>query len=733
MTDPGAIFDRAWGSKNFWELRAMGKAKRKIEDRDKDNEWFKDAIANGYIDELNSNLDYLPSSKLFDGSPRSNAYLQEIFQGGVIEGQLMEYLDENNMVLPGKFKGVVPIDDKYFRIDTERVDGQPGMVTESARQDEAAVLPLDSAAISNLISIELAFKRDNANPGFLSEKNARLAARKAKNAKLGYDPEDSLQHGLDVKKAIDTLGSRNFNALSVDEKRVMFGDLLENFSPKPEGLEDKKDKKDEEKVTIKTRPGKEIEMPAKRVDELPNLTEITETYGYDVEEFTGEKVERKNKKAPWKITKEYENSQEYIAGQAVLAQKEIIELNETITSLDKKLERKTYRDRGRDVTSKSKKTKERDVAIQKLKDLEMKIKPISNAGSMPKSSLKDGEVVDPGDILSTFREEDFDDFVNYMQTDASDDFRNSPVFKESMAGIRNSAVQELLAENDIKNLEEFITTRRLNSTDLYEVASVIARQSAFDIAYATGQFDANFIANQANYKMNEIYDLAIFGMPIAHAQILSEREASRRADITYTRTIETRAWQDKIRAGGVLNGLAVAWNKSLTKTSQKTGEMPKTDIIRIESPEGAEAKGLLTQALIDSRISATRLLNGEVQAPSAIQAEQEQIEQTGNMIIDALVNEAFHQWEDGQGIFFNLGQMLFGRQDKYINSLQLTGMLNKVSLDKKDGEIIGLKFDLGDGKPIPLSSQDINNLLGDDALIVLEAFFKISGGGLGGG
>lgn len=722
MTDPGAIFDRAWGSKNFWELRAMGKAKRKIEDRDKDNEWFKDAIANGYIDELNSNLDYLPSSKLFDGSPRSNAYLQEIFQGGVIEGQLMEYLDENNMVLPGKFKGVVPIDDKYFRIDTERVDGQPGMVTESARQDEAAVLPLDSAAISNLISIELAFKRDNANPGFLSEKNARLAARKAKNAKLGYDPEDSLQHGLDVKKAIDTLGSRNFNALSVDEKRVMFGDLLENFSPKPEDLEDKKDKKDGEKRIIK------------KVDELPNLTEITETYGYDVEEFTGEKRTRKNIKDSWRTTQEYKESPEYKAGQAVLAQKEIIELNTNIKTLNKRLEKSAYRYRDKDVASLPRQIKKRDAAIQKLKDLEMSIKSMSNAGSMPKSSLKNGEVVDPGDILSTFREEDFDDFVNYMQTDASDDFRNSPVFKESMAGIRNSAVQELLAENDIKNLEEFITTRRLNSTDLYEVASVIARQSAFDIAYATGQFDANFIANQANYKMNEIYDLAIFGMPIAHAQILSEREASRRADITYTRTIETRAWQDKIREGGVLNGLAVAWNKSLTKTSQKTGDMPKTDIIRIESPEGAEAKGLLTQALIDSRISATRLLNGEVKSPSAIQAEQEQIEQTGNMIIDALVNEAFHQWEDKQGIFFNLGQMLFGRQDKYINSLQLTGMLNKVSLDKNaDGEITGLKFDLGDGETINLASQDINNLLGDDALIVLEAFFEISGGGLGGG
>ena len=718
-----AAFNQGWASgQSFWDLRAQGKARRKIQDRDKDNEWFKDAIANGYINELNSNLDYTPSSKLFDGTPRSNAYLQEIFQGGVIEGQLMEYLDENNMVLPGKFKGIVPIDDKYFRIDTERVDGQPGMVTESARQDEAAVLPLDSAAISNLISIELAFKRDNANPGFLSEKNARLAARKAKNAKLGYDPEDSLQHGLDVKKAIDTLGSRNFNALSVDEKRVMFGDLLENFSPKPEDLEDKKDKKDEEKRIIK------------KVDELPNLTEITEIYGYDVEEFTGEKRTRKNIKDSWRTTQEYKESPEYKAGQAVLVQKEIIELNTRINKLNKRLEKPAYRYRDQDVASLPKQIEKRDAAIQKLKDLEMSIKSMSNAGSMPKSRLKNDEVVDPGDILSTFREEDFDDFVNYMQTDASDDFRNSPVFKESMAGIRNSAVQKLLAENDIKNLEEFITTRRLNSTDLYEVASVIARQSAFDIAYATGQFDANFIANQANYKMNEIYDLAIFGMPIAHAQILSEREVSRRADITYTRTIETRAWQDKIREGGVLNGLAVAWNKSLTKTSQKTGDMPKTDIIRIESPEGAEAKGLLTQALIDSRISATRLLNGEVQAPSSIQAEQEQIEQTGNMIIDALVNEAFHQWEEQKGIFFNLGQMLFGRQDKYINSLQLTGMLNKVSLNKNaDGEIIGLKFDLGDGDTINLASQDINNLLGDNALIVLEAFFEISGGGLGGG
>ena len=112
----------------------------------------------------------------------------------------------------------------------------------------------------------------------------------------------------------------------------------------------------------------------------------------------------------------------------------------------------------------------------------------------------------------------------------------------------------------------------------------------------------------------------------------------------------------------------------------------------------------------------------------AIIANLEHIDMASDMIADALVIVAHKNFEANAGIFHNLGQRLFGDQTKDLYELLSGGIKNKMEIKRnpQTGEMLGINWNVGDGEPIFMSNEAINNTLGDGSTRVLDAFFNVA-------
>ena len=715
--DPGKEFEREWGRGSFWDKRALGKHKQSVRERKEVRSWFKDAGAgpDPYITFDAGLLTYKPTAKLFDGSARSQAYLKEIFGGGVIEKELMSYLDERNNSLPGTFEGITPLPDGENRIDSKQADGvTPGVVSVSATKGEKEVLPISNENIYNMVITELLLQKEKSTPGFLAKREALLMARSAK----GEDVKGDIAWAKKAQDSIALLESRKFKQLSPDEKRIVFGDFLESWQP---------EQVDED--------GKAEKGGKGAVEEIPvSPQEITELYGYDVEPFEGEKNINE-----YTYTKEYRASPEYAAEQAVRVQKEIMALQNDIARLEsryppigegEKLDLKKRGDRERmggrqNISTTKDKIKKK---AKELSEMELKLKAKSDNGTPSNSTIKSSDRVHAGAVATTFKEKDFEGFVEYMEN-GGQDFRNSDVFKNSMSGIRATAIEEVLKEKGVTDLDGFIKTRKLNTAQKLEAAALVARDSAFDIAYATGQFDPSFIANEANRQFESIYNLTLLGMPIATYTEMNKAEQIKNSALEIQNMITKNSWTRNAQGSGVLGTLASDWEQALIETKQgKAGQWGQSRFIDVRRPEGAKARGYLKTAIASSHVAAAELQTGMTNRPAII-ANLEHIEMTSDMIADALVIVAHKNFEANAGIFHNLGQRLFGDQTKDLYELLSGGIKNKMEIKRNDkGEVIGINWNVGEegSKPIFMSSADINDTLGDGAMRVLDAFFNVA-------
>ena len=694
--DPGKDFDRAWGRGSFWDKRALGKHKQSVRERKEVRSWFKDAGAgpDPYITFDEGLLTYKPTDKLFDGSARSQAYLKEIFGGGVIEKELMSYLDERNNALPGSFENITPLGGGQNRIDTKQADGvTPGVVSVSATKGEKEILPIPNENIYNMVITELLLQKEKATPGFLAKREALLMARSAK----GVDVKGDLAWAKKAQESIDLLENRKFKQLSPDQKRIVFGDFLESWQPE-QAEEDKKDKKDKN--------GGVKEIPV-------SPQEITELYGYDVEPFEGEKMLNE-----YTYTKEYKASPEYAAEQAVRVQKEIMALQNDIVRLesryspigeDEKLDLTKREDRERMGGRQNISTTKDNIRkkAKELSEMELKLKPKSDNGTSSKSTIKSSDRVHAGAVATIFKEKDFEGFVEYMEN-GGQDFRNSDVFKNSMSGIRATAIEEVLKEKGVTDLDGFIKTRKLNTAQKLEAAALIARDSAFDIAYATGQFDAVFLAEESNRQFESLYNLTLLGMPIATYTEMNKANQNEVAQLELQNMITKESWKRNTEGSGILGTLASDWEQALIQTKQgKAGQWSESRFIDIRRPEGFKARGLLKTAIASSHVAAAELQTGMTNRPAII-ANLEHIDMASDMIADALVIVAHKNFEANAGIFHNLGQRLFGDQTKDLYELLSGGIKNKMEIKRnpQTGEMLGINWNVGEkgSKPIFMSN-----------------------------
>ena len=270
----------------------------------------------------------------------------------------------------------------------------------------------------------------------------------------------------------------------------------------------------------------------------------------------------------------------------------------------------------------------------------------------------------------------------------------------------------------------------MNTAQKLEAAALIARDSAFDIAYATGQFDAVFLAEESNRQFESLYNLTLLGMPIATYTEMNKANQIKNTALELQNMVTKNSWNRNSQGSGVLGTLASDWEQALIQTKQgKAGQWSESRFIDIRRPEGFKARGLLKTAIASSHVAAAELQTGMTNRPAII-ANLEHIDMASDMIADALVIVAHKNFEANAGIFHNLGQRLFGDQTKDLYELLSGGIKNKMEIKRnpQTGEMLGINWNVGEkgSKPIFMSNESINDTLGDGATRVLDAFFNVA-------
>ena len=733
MSDPGAIFDRAWGSKNFWELRAMGAEARAKKERDEANKWFDrpmmDDGGGAYIEWDASNLTYRPTARLFDGSHQSNAYLKEIAgKNSTLYKTMLRYVDQVNTGPDGqptiKQSTIDRIEDapngEKFIITRNQEDG-PATISERSLVGEPP-MPISLSNLEKMIGVELMLKKEKAQPGYIATIKGMKAEKEYRNAAADIEWAQRAAGWADLAL------SPEFSVLSPDEQRIVFNSYLDDWQI---AVDDKQPTTDSPTPTPTPTPtpATTVSEPIepKSYDEL-----IADGWEFDPQRMVYTKTDAQGKVST-RVDREFKDTLlgktiDYITSSPTAKDK----YDKLMLDLEKAEEKlNKHPDPGSALHMAA--LREIKRTRKKLDDLAYEAMPKSNSehnGKKTSTNTKEGEQIDAGAVANFFTEEDFDEFVSFMESGQSGNFKQSDTYKDSLQGIKDQELQEMLKKKGITNLNEFITSKKLTAQEAFQVAELAAREAAFDVAAVYGPTGASQIMDIANDNMAVLYNRVIRGEPFVSFESMTDRTRVHNAQTTLNQAVQKDIYE--LAKDDAYGDEGERWMKVFYGTDPDNSNI--VNKYAVDFRQNPEAQGFLTDKMNKASLYSRSILDGTLKpGDPGYEEARLALRSTSVYIAQAMMNIAYHNYNNSKGAIRKAWARWWGMDPTgdYVNS-RLNGALSLITPKYNgNGELVEFGFNLSGmgedrtGPPLRFTADNMKKFFGDAAEKSLLAYFSI--------
>ena len=370
---------------------------------------------------------------------------------------------------------------------------------------------------------------------------------------------------------------------------------------------------------------------------------------------------------------------------------------------------------------------------KKLDELAYEAMPKSNSehkGKKTSTNQNEGEQVDAGAVANFFTEEDFDKFVTFMESGESGNFKQSDIYKNSLQGIKDQELQEMLKKKGITNLNEFITSKKLTAQEAFQVAELAAREAAFDVAAVYGAAGASQIMDIANDNMAVLYNRVIRGEPFVSFESMTDRTRVNNAKTTLNQSFQTVIWD--LAKEDAYGDEGERWMKVFYGTDPENSNI--VNKYAVDFRQNPEAQGFLRDKMNRASLYARSIQDGTLKpGDPRYDAALLSLRSTSVYIAQAMLNIAYHEYNNSKGPMRKAWAKWWGMDPtgEYVNT-RINGPLSLITprYNSKD-ELIEFNFNLSGtgedrtGPPLPFTADNMKKFFGDAAVESLLAYFSI--------